>query len=370
MADNTANLPLDADSLVISQGFGELNASLSDTTAKDLVVQGWSDAHGFATNAYISAINLINGMTAAATSLTNLPNVDPNLSHLTLDISGLTSLLGTLPVAPQNTFVFTEIPYSDTLLTDLKSKLDAWVNGVSTGIDPLVEQAIWDRGRAKEITAGLAKANEAIRSFAMRGHAKPPGALSLEIQDAAQQVINNTVTQARDIAVKQADLEQTNRRFALEQAWKVEEGLLQYTAQVMTRALEYAKQIQQFKDDIYKISVDGYQATTQAYKARVDAEVGIFRAETDQNVAEANIRVEAAKANIQKLIQQAQILIEAFKSGAQSASQLAASALSAVNLSGGIHDSQSIGASISDSRSRSTSAAISGQQSSVYNYTP
>lgn len=347
-----------------------LNASLSDTTALNLVVQGWSSAQDYAQGAYVSAINLINGLSQVSDMLEDLPNIDPDLSQIVLDISGLDDLLGTLPTPPTNGFTFSEVPYSSQLLTDLRTVLDSWVNGASTGIAPAVELAIWERMRSKEVTAGMQKSGEALRSFSVRGFSKPQGALSVELQDAAQATQDNLVTAARDIAIKQADLEQSNRRFALEKAWDVENGLIQYTGQMAQRALDAARALQQMINEVYKVSVDGYLASTQAYKARVDAETSIFRARVDQNVAEANIRIEAAKANTQKMIAQVSLLTEALKAGAQSAASLAASALAAVNLSGGISDSQSVSASMSDSRSQSTSASVGATSSSVYNYTP
>jgi hypothetical protein len=287
-----------------------------------------------------------------------VPNVNTNLDVLNLDIAAFNYLIGTAPVAPANTFAFTEIPYSANLLTDLRARLLEWVDGTATGILPSVEQAIYDRGRAREAVAMNLKSQTAIRSFAMRGFPKPPGALSLELNDAAQVAQDASLTLSRDILIKQAELEQSNRRFSMEQAWKVEEGAIAYTTQQMQRALESAKSFQQFAIEIFQQNVAAYGVGAQVYGARVGAETATFTALTNQQVAEANIRIEEARVQLQAWVQQLTMQMEAVKAGAQVSAQLAASALSAVNLSG----------SLQDGTSRSTSENVSFGNSNSWSF--
>jgi hypothetical protein len=327
--------------------------------ASALVESGWADAHDYADRAFTAATTFLNELQAAALALDNLPYVDSNLTQITLDISGLDALIGVAPVSPNNTAVFTDQPYTSAYLNDLRTLLDSWVNGASTGLDPTVEQAIWDRARSREIVASNVKAKEAFRSFAMRGFTKPPGMLSIEVQDAVQETQNNIVTASREVMIKQADLEQSNRRFAMEEAWKVEEGMITYLNQQMARSLDYAKTVQDFITKIYAEQITAYDTQAKVYTAKVNAETEVFKAEVNANVAEASIRIEASKANVQIMIQQASILVEMIKGGAQVAAQLAASALSSVNLSGQISDHTSVSASISNGNSFSQSSSTS-----------
>lgn len=330
------------------------------------VTDGWQAAQMYASNAYDTAVSLLTNL--SNTSLFTVGAIDPHLAALDLNIAAFNSLLGTVPNVPVNTFAFTEIPYSSTLLTDLRTQLLKWVDGVSTGIAPAVEQAIWDRGRAREVVTSNRKAREAIRSFAMRGFSKPPGALSLEVQDAIQEAQNNTVALSRDVMIKQADLEQTNRRFSMELAEKMEEAMIAYTNQQMQRALEKAKLLQQFIIDIYQQEVAAYGVIIQAYGARVGAETAAFKAKTDMQVAEANIRLESAKTQLQALIQGVTLRVEVAKAGAQIAAQLAAAALSATSMSGSLQSSVSNSTQNSSSRGVQQSASI--QWSTDAHYTP
>lgn len=310
-------------------------AQTPDNGAASTVANQWVAMQNFATSAFQGAQTFI-------TALQNMRfagvSIDPHLETLDLNIAAFNQLLGTAPTVPANNFAFTEIPYSSNLLTDLRAQLLAWVDGKSTGILPSVEQAIYDRGRAREAVASNRKAQEAVRQFAMRGFPKPPGALSLEIQDAAQAAQNNDISLNRDIIIKQAELEQSNRRFSMEQSWKMEEGMIAYTNQQMQRALDKARVLQQFIIDTFQQQVAEYGVQTQAYSARVGAETAAFKAKTDMQVAEANVRMEAARIQLQTFIQEVTLTVEALKAGATVSAQLAASALSAMQVQASVQD--------------------------------
>lgn len=204
-----------------------------------------------------------------------LPNV-PSLLGINVPVEPLlnlptfTAITPTHPLAPGFFYSFTEPYYTSSLLDDLRSTLDTWINGASTGLAPTVEQAIWDAARTRENVQLATKMKQSIRNFATRGFTKPMGALSTELLD-AQQASNSALSGlSRDIMIKQADLEQTNRRFAFDQAWKIEEGLITYQNQIAERAYGSAKFAQQIAVDIYHEQVAAYVADIQAYAAQVD----------------------------------------------------------------------------------------------------
>jgi hypothetical protein len=213
-----------------------------------------------------------------------------------LNLPTFTAVQPSSPLAPGFIFSFAEPTYSSTLLTDLRARLLEWVDGTTTGILPAVEQAIWDRGRSRENTAAGRKMKESVRSYAARGFTKPPGALSVEIASALQDTQDTLSAQSREVMIKQADLEQSNRRFAFEQAWKVEEGLITYQNQIAQRAFDTAKYAQQVMIDIFHEVVLRYTADIQAYVAQVE-------------VFKATITAELAKLDLFKAEIEAQKLI-------------------------------------------------------------
>jgi hypothetical protein len=239
-----------------------------------------------------------------------------------LNLPTFTAVTPDSPLAPAYIFGFSEQAYTSQLLQDLRSTLDSWINGISTGLAPAVEQAIWDRDRAREIVASSRKIQESIRMFAQRGFTKPPGALSLEIQQGLQDSQSTVIAASRDVMIKQADLEQSNRRFAFDQAWKVEEGLITYTNQIAQRAFDTAKYAQQVGIDIYREQAAVYAADVQAYAAQIDAykaqlqgeltKLDLYRAEIDAQKLVGEINQQAIDV-YRAQITAAQAVIDIFK---------------------------------------------------------
>lgn len=245
-----------------------------------------------------------------------------------LNIPSFTGTLAMAPAAPANTFAFTETAYTDTLLQSLQNNLNIWVNGTHTGLDPVVEAAIWERGRARENVALGRKILDAYRNFASRGFSKPPGVLSVELERAGQDTINTLSDQSRDVMIKQADLEQTNRRFAFETAAKVEADLLTYNNLIAQRAFEAARYVQQVAIDIFNglvqefsAQVQAYNTQAQVYKTLIDAELTKLESykaqlEGQRIMGELNLQsVEIYKARITAALSQ----IEIFKAQVEAA---------------------------------------------------
>lgn len=230
-----------------------------------------------------------------------IPDV-PNLLGIDIPVAPLLNLPAFVVVKPDSPlaadyiFSFAESTYTSTLLTDLRARLQEWVDGAATGLAAVVEQAIWDRARTRENTLAGRKMKESIRAYASRGFTKPPGALSLETADGLQTTQDTLSGLSRDVMIKQADLEQSNRRFAFEQAWKVEEELITYQNQMSQRAFEVAKFAQQVGIDIYHENVLRFGAEIQAYVAQVE-------------VYKATIQAELAKLEIYKAQLEGQKLI-------------------------------------------------------------
>ena len=230
-----------------------------------------------------------------------LPEV-PNLlgievpSAPLLAIPTFTAVTPQHPLAAQYNFAFAEPTYQSPMLTDLRNILQTWVDGADTGIAPAVEQRIWDAARTREYFSLQRKLKESFRQFATKGFTKPPGALAADLNASLQDSQSTLSGLSRDISIKQADLEQSNRRFAFEQVWKVEEGLITYQNQIAQRAFETAKFVQQVAIDIYHETVVAYVADIQAYSAQVD----LYKAQIQ--AALTNLDVYKAQLEGQRLI--------------------------------------------------------------------
>jgi len=232
-----------------------------------------------------------------------------------LTIADFNDTLDDLASPPSGTFTFVEPAYSSTLLDGLKAFLTEWVNGAATGLDPAVEQGIWDRAREREDLSAT-RAIDTIRSnMAGRGFAVPQGAMQTAIQLAMQDAANKDSGLSREVMLKQADLEQQNRQFAVTTGVQLEGQLLTYANQVAQRAYEVAFATLRAGIDLYQATVSGYNAKAQAFsikaqvwKQRIDAELSkleIYKAELEGQklIGDLNVQqVEMYKATLQGVL--------------------------------------------------------------------
>jgi hypothetical protein len=331
----------------------------------------------------------------------NVPNIPlPSINN------GLAALAAA-PISPPTmlppaiSLVFTETGYTSAGL----SSLQLYVQGLfeATGLPAAVESALWSRAVSRETVLASRKQRDIVREWASRGFQKPTGMMSVQLAEAAQSVQDAGAQASREIAIKQADLIQTNRYHALDIALKINEALISYTDHMMLRSIEnlklqLSKELAVFESNlkIYeetikatvaqtelgielakaqtvvaaeqaKINIEGVKASAtlsveaakanatisaEVAKAQANIAVETAKANTSINVEIAKANVEVARANIQSKLSQAQIVMEAAKAGATVSAQLAASAMSSVNLSG------SIGSSHSVQDSQSTSSTL------------
>lgn len=202
-----------------------------------------------------------------------------------LNLPTFTTVMPDSPLAPDYVFAFREQGYSSVNLTVLEEVLNEWLTGTSTGLAPVVEQAIWDRGRSREYFLLKRKQSDSFRQFAARGFSQPPGALSTALQDALQDSNFTLSGQSREVAINQANLEQSNRHFAIEQCVQVEKMLIDYANNMAQRAYDAAKYAQQVAIDIYHEETIAYVADIQAFSAMVE----VYKAELQSELSKLEI---------------------------------------------------------------------------------
>jgi len=221
-------------------------------------------------------------------------------------------------VVPGLTFSFLENAYSSTLLDKVKSELLARLSGGS-GLNPIVEQAIWDRGRDRENRASLLSVNNLLTEEASRGFSRPVGTTYASLEAVIQDTQSKLIELSREVMIKQAELEQENLKTSIQQTIALEDILIREHNNVVQRAFEVAKYMQDIAIELFKVQVsrftmevEAYKAFSQAYSARVQAELSkieIFKAQiegeklkgdiNEQNVRLYLARIEGVKSNVE-----------------------------------------------------------------------
>jgi len=191
---------------------------------------------------------------------------------------------GEVPLAPDIGINFVEPAFDDALMTLLKNRLEDWVSGTATGLPPDVEQAIWERGRARENINMIAATDTVLAQWSARGFTLPQGAQVTQTQMLALETATKNSTLSREVMIEQAKLEQANIHFAIEQSVKLEGDLLTYANAVAQRAFEAAKAAAMIAVDLFNARVSSYNASIQAYLA--DAQVYRIRIEAETRKVE------------------------------------------------------------------------------------
>jgi hypothetical protein len=188
--------------------------------------------------------------------------------------------------------------YASALLTELKGKITARLAG-GTGLDPDVEQAIWDRARSRETQTALANEAEILRQAEALGFDLPSGTLAAQLRDAQKNYYDKLSTLSRDISIKQAELEQENLKQTIAEGMQLEAKLIDYSTQMERLAFESATQYANNAIQVHNASVEGYKALLSSYQAYSQAYDTIIKAELSKvEVYKAELQAEMTKAQI------------------------------------------------------------------------
>lgn len=209
--------------------------------------------------------------------------------------------------------------YASQLLDNLKATLNARIQG-GTGLAPAVEQAIWDRSRDRETVLALAREQEVMRGAEALGFALPSGVMAGQLADARREYHDKLSGLSRDIAIKQAELEQANLQQATTLALQLESTLLDDCYKLEMLAFETAKTAADNAIAAHNAAIEHFKALLAGYQAYASAYDTVIKAELNKvEVFKALLSAEETKANINRA------LVERFKAeidGAMAAVQI------------------------------------------------
>lgn len=305
-----------------------INNALATATAKSDAAQAFSqeaitaiDEASFA----LSSPPTFSGGPSTPTYQGDLTD-DPSVSFksdLDADAATITAKLAGIFSGFLNTY----FPGSTAALTAAETWLANAINNGGTGIPAAVEAQIWERSRARELKDAARLEEEANSSLAARGFSMPPGALSAKLQEIQQAAADKISTHSRDVAIKQAELEIENIRFAVQQA-------IQHRATAISAAIDYwrayllpediaarkALANAELKMKFQNTAMDYYRAQIALYNAQVQEGGQFFDAANRAYMAQAEAKVGLGRAKA-----------DAATSAAKAAGDIAAAAMAAIN---------------------------------------
>ncbi|OPY77793.1 MAG: hypothetical protein A4E65_02587 [Syntrophorhabdus sp. PtaU1.Bin153] len=137
--------------------------------------------------------------------------------------------------------------------------------------------------------------DKVAETWAAKGFSLPDGCLAEQLTTLHTEYMNKRLDRSRDIAIKQAELEQANILKALEEAGKLEHTLMAFATDGFNRAFECSKAVAQASIDVFKSELEKYNIGVQAYRTQCEAYRNIIEAEIAKCEA-FKARVEGLKA--------------------------------------------------------------------------
>ena len=190
--------------------------------------------------------------------------------------------------------------YASALLSTLKSRLMERLTGGS-GLTPAVEQAIWDRARSRETVLAQANQDEVMRSSEAFGFHLPTGVLAAQLREAQQGYYDKLSGLSRDVAIKQADLEQENLKQTIAQGMDLEGRLIDYSYKLETMSFESAKTCAENAIQVHNALLDEFKSLLSAYQTYAQAYDTLIKGELAKvEVFKALLQGEQTKADINK----------------------------------------------------------------------
>jgi hypothetical protein len=217
---------------------------------------------------------------------------------------------------------------SDILISDdpfIKAAIDRLEKNIKyggTGLTAAAEDAIWARGKEREEQQLEDSTDKATSMWAKKGFSLPDGLLANSLSGLQMEWMNKQLDRARDISIKQAELEQSNLFKSLELtvnlADKLIRMLIDYETLVFRGQEATAKFANEYIDlqiKTYASKLEGYKATAQVHESLVRAQlakVDLYKAQIEGEKIIGDVNEQTVKIYSEQLRATA-IMMDAYK---------------------------------------------------------
>lgn len=218
-----------------------------------------------------------NALQAFPTDTYDAPTM-ANLPTINTDFSGITA-----PADVVLSMSWAEESLPDVLYSALRTRLLNDLQSGATGLDPVVEAAIYDRARLRQQADRLAEWNRISDTAAAMQFAMPSGVLASALTDFGIGATRQDADIENNIITTQADLAQKNSQFSIQQSVALEQLIRQSHSDASGRALDYAKSLASEARELFAAKIQKYIADWQGRKTQVEAEAEALRGVLDSN---------------------------------------------------------------------------------------
>jgi hypothetical protein len=184
-----------------------------------------------------------------------------------------------------------------------------------TGLDPVIVDQMWQRGRDRTIADGLRMESQTLNEFASRGFILPSGAMAYRLQEDRYKALQQIKDLNRDMTIREMEIAVENLRFAVEQALKT-----RLTA--LAAASDYLKTLMLGTDAAAKVATVDSDARARLISATAD----LYRARLQRDA----LAIQIAQGNQDAFLKASAGSAENFSRAAAASAQAAVGAAQAI----------------------------------------
>lgn len=208
-----------------------------------------------------------------------------------------------------------------------------------TGMNQHVEGQIWARDRSRLLADARSQEKEVLDGFAARRYPVPPGAALGTIAQIRAEAAGKIAQASRDVAIKQAEIEIENVKFAVEQAIALYSAAMSAAGDYIKALIGAAGNTSQLLPSITDSQSKLIGAAADYYRARIQVEDLRLKA----TVPNSEWRQQANVKNVDNEMQAMRNRVDAAVEAAKAMAQQASASLNAMHTSASLGGSQSEG---------------------------
>ncbi len=190
--------------------------------------------------------------------------------------------------------------YSSDLWLAVYAKVLSDIQNGGTGLEPAVEQAIYDRARERERKANDEQYTKLMASVGSSGFDMPPGTVTAVQQTMAEELLRQGVDVDEKIIINQAELAQKNTHFVVERAGSMEIILRDFHNNRENRSLDAEKAAADLVVQVYSENIKAYISKWEGQRLKLTASTTLI----DSVLKENEFIIEAFKAEMDGVVAQ------------------------------------------------------------------
>jgi hypothetical protein len=195
----------------------------------------------------------------------------PEFIDMTIDPPIMTLPVLDFDVSAQTQLNDGGLTIEDVLVQSAKTKLVSNIVNGGTMINPQVEADIWNRDLERNEQALQDAIDKLTAQWAKLGWSIPDGLLAGSLLALNNEYMNKKLDRSREIAVKQAELEQSGMFKSLEIAVQLEKVLIDNMNDYARRVFETSKATADVTISLLKVRIERYNSLLAAFKADMDS---------------------------------------------------------------------------------------------------